>query len=379
MKKGVTLVIAVLLVLCCVSSACAATFKGTIIDVFGADMVTVRLADSTALQTGEQLQLFYVAGKLPIDIGQFEVAGVQDNIVLAKAVQLNMPAEKGMSVQMEQVAQQSVPAKSPAASQTTPFQAANADQELTGQVVSVDGTQVQIRIEGTESPEIGWYADLYYVTSQGKDLPVGLWQVESVAGPLITANKQSGVGNARTGLKAVLHKPQAATIDNEAVRPMPVVSSTATPVPPTTPATPQPIQLLGQTPVKATQQAAPKTNSSTLPPGVTSTAQTPLNQQARELIELLQSNDMGKIRRAAKIIDRSNKLDSAVYAEVEQALLGNYRNASSNLQVDTMSWLCKALAASGNKDYYQSLRKVYRGTRVKKLKKYAKVSLGELR
>ncbi len=378
MKKGVTLVIAVLLVLCCVSSACAATFKGTIIDVFGADMVTVRLADSTALQTGEQLQLFYVAGKLPIDIGQFEVAGVQDNIVLAKAVQLNMPAEKGMSVQIEQVAQQSVPAKSSAASQTTPFQAANADQELTGQVVSVDGTQVQIRIEGTESPEIGWYADLYYVTSQGKDLPVGCWQVESVAGPLITANKRSGVGNARTGLKAVLHQPQPAAVNNAVVSPAPVVTSLAVPAA-TSSSTQQPIQLLGQTPTKATQPVAPKANASTLPPGVTTSNQSPLDQKSRELIEMLQSNDMGSIRKAAKIIDRSPNLDPAVYKEVEQILLENYRSARGDLPIDTMSWLCKALASSKNKDYYQSLRKVYRGTRVKKLKKYAKVSLSELR
>ena len=176
---------------------------------------------------------------------------------MAKAVQLNMPAEKGMSIQMEQAAQQSVPAKSSAASQTTPFQAANADQELTGQVVSVDGAQVQIRIEGTEHPEIGWYADLYYVTSQGKDLPVGCWQVESVAGSLITANKRSGVGNARTGLKAVLHQPQPAAVNNAVVIPAPVVTSSAAPVA-TSSSTQQPNQLLGQTPTKATQQVAPK-------------------------------------------------------------------------------------------------------------------------
>ena len=52
MKKGVTLVIGVLIVLCSVSSALATTFKGTIIDVFGADMVTVRLADSPVFTNG---------------------------------------------------------------------------------------------------------------------------------------------------------------------------------------------------------------------------------------------------------------------------------------------------------------------------------------
>ena len=128
--------------------------------------------------------------------------------------------------------------------------------DIIGTVTSTAGDDITVAVEGGKMPEIGWSVDLFYVTSSGKELPVGTWKVQSIAGQTVTAVKVSGMGNANKKLKAAMHnrqkqqpvasqpapKPQRAEPAKKLSRP--ILSSTFKPAPTRSS---QPIQLLGQT------------------------------------------------------------------------------------------------------------------------------------
>lgn len=72
--------------------------------------------------------------------------------------------------------------------------------------------------------------------------------------------------------------------------------------------------------------------------------------------------------------------DTVVLDVVESVLLRGYR-ASGNQRhdsIDTLSWLCKALGASGQGKYKATLSKVASEATDRKLKGYAEKSLKEL-
>lgn len=128
--------------------------------------------------------------------------------------------------------------------------------DIIGTVTSIAGNDITVTVEGNKMPEVGWSVDLFYVTPTGSELPVGTWKVQSVAEQAITAQKVSGVGNANTKLKAVLHnrqkKPPVA--NRPASKPQPggsnkkrSVATKPSDVKPASTNTSQSIQLLGQT------------------------------------------------------------------------------------------------------------------------------------
>ncbi|MEZ4598285.1 MAG: PDZ domain-containing protein [Syntrophotaleaceae bacterium] len=79
---------------------------------------------------------------------------------------------------------------------------------IEGRVVAISGTEVTIAVDGNVLPQTGWSVDLFYITSQGRELPVGQWEVSAVSGRNVSAVKVKGVGNAREGLKALFRRPQ---------------------------------------------------------------------------------------------------------------------------------------------------------------------------
>lgn len=88
------------------------------------------------------------------------------------------------------------------------------------------------------------------------------------------------------------------------------------------------------------------------------------------LISMIKSNMMDLKRDAAKEITRGVYKDRDLYEAVNQELLNGYGDASDNLAIDTMSWLCKALGSSGNAKYKKTLQKV-KDSESPKLAKYA--------
>lgn len=93
-------------------------------------------------------------------------------------------------------------------------------------------------------------------------------------------------------------------------------------------------------------------------------------------IEMLGSASLKTRIDAAKFITRSGIIDPKLYNIINEKLLNEYNSKGLNGDhIDEMSWMCKALAASGSADYAPTLEIIIQTASSNKLKKYAKQSL----
>ncbi len=97
--------------------------------------------------------------------------------------------------------------------------------------------------------------------------------------------------------------------------------------------------------------------------------------QYKRLVAKIRSQKRSEQVAAAKKIIKSKIRDRAVLAVVEEELLAGYKGKKS---ADAMAWFCKALGASGQARYKNTLQKVIKNTRSRKLRKYAQKSLAML-
>jgi len=94
------------------------------------------------------------------------------------------------------------------------------------------------------------------------------------------------------------------------------------------------------------------------------------------LIGKIRSRNPHDIRYAGKTVYRDGSRNPAVYDAIEEELLDQYNDrAFSDLQVDALAWLCKALGRSGEAKYKKTLEKVSREAPNEKLRKYASESV----
>ena len=392
-----------------VSSAAPAT-NGKIIDILDNGIVTLKFSSSHSYKTSDTLELTYMAGSLPMAIGNYEVITTSKSVCLAKPLIMSMPPSLGMTVKITktQQSQSAIPINSKVSglkgqALTTGTSAAltNEPVEIIGTVTAVNGDNITVIMIGQGVPRIGWFIDLFYVTTQGKELPVGTWKVQSLAGKNLTAVKIKGMGNANKQLKAVIYnyKKQKTIVRSEPITrqstgavPTPFANSRAHTLRNQKTTVAQPIQLLGQTaPTVAKKRIAanPFKKASALPPGATKKTAAPpekkkKSSQVRDpetarLLKLLTANDLKSKRTAAKLITRSPGKDSILYEKVNMELLQGHQSAKDKLEVDTMAWLCKALASSKNPKYQETLRTVAKRSKSRKLKKYAQKSLRVLK
>jgi adenylate cyclase len=99
-----------------------------------------------------------------------------------------------------------------------------------------------------------------------------------------------------------------------------------------------------------------------------------------QLIKDLRSANMDKIKEAAKTICNARSRDPAVLDVVNAELIRGYAEKTTDRNhEDTMSWLCKALGASKDLRYAETLRQVAREAKSEKLRRYAAKSLENLK
>jgi hypothetical protein len=98
---------------------------------------------------------------------------------------------------------------------------------------------------------------------------------------------------------------------------------------------------------------------------------------------LLKSDDFKLQRDGAKMLLRSIHPDLRLYDLVEKNLekyitSDAFRsfNGGDKLVVDTMAWMCKALPASANHKYHDTLETIARDSQSEKLTRYAREALG---
>ena len=110
-------------------------------------------------------------------------------------------------------------------------------------------------------------------------------------------------------------------------------------------------------------------------------AQTDRSQEVANYISKLQSNSRQNRIEAAKRITHSGLTDPELFDLINAELLNRYQSERGanektyHLHIDEMSWLCKALASSGNTSYKETLQRIADTTSNPKLKKYALQSL----
>lgn len=105
-----------------------------------------------------------------------------------------------------------------------------------------------------------------------------------------------------------------------------------------------------------------------------------LSPQQAKYIRMIESNDTRQQKDAAQSMVREKLRDTVVLDVVERALLKGYRVSGNerNDSIDTLSWLCKVLGASGQSKYKATLSKVASEATHRKLQGYAEKSLREL-
>ena len=79
--------------------------------------------------------------------------------------------------------------------------------------------------------------------------------------------------------------------------------------------------------------------------------------EVARLMNMLSSDVMTVKRDAAKLITRNSYSDPDLFVVVNDELLKGYNQSDDNT-LDTMAWLCKALAYSGDANYKKTLQKI---------------------
>ncbi|EKD29151.1 MAG: hypothetical protein ACD_79C00038G0001 [uncultured bacterium] len=99
-------------------------------------------------------------------------------------------------------------------------------------------------------------------------------------------------------------------------------------------------------------------------------------EQIDQYLIALQSHNVKARIETLKDISRSGITDVKLYDEIKDKLLKDYLSKSQGSDhIDEMSWLCKALASSGNYIYQPVLDGVSKNSPTSKLKHYAKQSM----
>lgn len=100
---------------------------------------------------------------------------------------------------------------------------------------------------------------------------------------------------------------------------------------------------------------------------------------AQKYVKQIKSGDARSQRDAAKRIIREQLFDSSVMDVVSSQLKQDFnQNARDRNHIDAMAWMCKALGASGNSKYRDTLALVSKEAQNRKLRGYAQKSLAQL-
>jgi len=104
-----------------------------------------------------------------------------------------------------------------------------------------------------------------------------------------------------------------------------------------------------------------------------------LSAEENRLLNMLNSDNINLKRDAAKMIVRRLKTDTKVFDTAAETLIDMGKDFQyENTYVDTMAWLCKALAASGDRKYVATLEQVISTSDNSKLRTYASKALNSL-
>lgn len=105
-----------------------------------------------------------------------------------------------------------------------------------------------------------------------------------------------------------------------------------------------------------------------------------LSAEENRIVGMLKADDTGLKKEAAKMLVRQSNSKEKVFDAAAAALLQMSQNFSGDsAYVDSMAWLCKALAASGQRKYVADLEQIRTNTQSVKLDSYIAKALKALK
>ncbi len=204
---------------------------GKVARVSGAHLITLELDLKHPFKVGDQLDLTYMAGMMPLPLGVFEVTSCQGKLVTVRPVTVMPDPRQGMQViasirrpdAENKRIQKTITKEHPPALDVSgmgPEPSSRSPEELerslrmetkpsgpvVGKVAEVQGTDIFVSVaDGSEKAvRLGQIVELFYVTRSGQELFVGKWKVTSVTGGRVKAARYEAVGKPKMGLKAVI-------------------------------------------------------------------------------------------------------------------------------------------------------------------------------
>ena len=112
MKKVYLSICIVSLLLCIFTQASfAKSYKGKVIDVFGDNITKIKIPGGHPFKVGDQVDLTYKAGVLPMMMGIYEVTMIRGNTFLCKSGKMLQEPSEGMSIEIELYKRVSQPQK----------------------------------------------------------------------------------------------------------------------------------------------------------------------------------------------------------------------------------------------------------------------------
>jgi len=78
----------------------AVSYQGNVIDIFGNNITTIEVLGGHPFKVGDQLDLTYKAGVLPMSMGIYEVTMIRGNTFLCRSENMVQEPKKGMSIEI---------------------------------------------------------------------------------------------------------------------------------------------------------------------------------------------------------------------------------------------------------------------------------------
>ncbi|WP_136809476.1 hypothetical protein [Desulfosediminicola flagellatus] len=103
-----------------------------------------------------------------------------------------------------------------------------------------------------------------------------------------------------------------------------------------------------------------------------------LSAEASKYIHLISSKNPEMMRSGIRMLMTSGMSDEVVFDKVRDVLLAQYNSSTDSKYIDSLAWLCKGLASSGNQKYAKDLKTVENNATSVKLQRYARESRSKL-
>ncbi|MBN4050562.1 hypothetical protein JYU13_00485 [Gammaproteobacteria bacterium AH-315-M22] len=107
-------------------------------------------------------------------------------------------------------------------------------------------------------------------------------------------------------------------------------------------------------------------------------SQAELGSTEQTVVDMMLEGDLRKLKAAVRRIHDAEVFNTEVLDVAAEIMLITYPN-TYKAELDTLSWLAKALGKSGNNRYYEVLSEVVDKTKFKKLRNHSKKSLKKLK